>query len=187
MNFYVYAYLREDQTPYYIGKGKGNRAWSKTHGVNLPDESRIIMIETELTQREAFDLEVKLINQYGRKDLGTGILRNRTNGGEGTAGLKQTAEHKAKISKALTGIIRNPHSEEHKKHLSKVLTGRPKSDETKRKLREAHNKNSNPLGAKRSEETKQKMRLAQFGKKHSEETKKKMRETRRKNNVNTTI
>ena len=88
MRFYVYAYLREDQTPYYIGKGKGKRAWQKNHGVNLPDESRIVMIETELSQQEAFDLEVKLIKQYGRKDLGTGILRNKTNGGEGTAGFE---------------------------------------------------------------------------------------------------
>ena len=170
MKFYVYAYLREDQTPYYIGKGKGKRAWEKNHGVNLPDESRIVMIKTNLSQQEAFDLEVNLIEQYGRKDLGTGILRNRTNGGEGTAGLKQTDEHKSKISKALKGIVRGPCSDERKQHLSKVLSGRAKSDETKRKLSRAHNTNSNPVGAKRSEETKQKMRQSQLGKKHSADT-----------------
>ena len=185
--FYVYAYLREDQTPYYIGKGKDKRAWENNHGVNLPEESRIVMIETNLSQQEAFELEVKLIEQYGRKDLGTGILRNRTNGGEGTAGLKQTDEHKEKISKALKGIVRGPHTEEHKKNLSNVMTGRAKSEETKLKLSKAHNKKSNPVGAKRSEETKQKMRLAQLGKKHSEETKQKMRETRGKKNVEATV
>ena len=187
MRFYVYAYLREDQTPYYIGKGKGKRAWQKNHGVNLPDESRIVMIETELSQQEAFDLEVKLIKQYGRKDLGTGILRNKTNGGEGPAGLKQTDEHKEKISNALKGIVRSPLTKERKQHLSKAMTGRPKSEETKLKLSAAHNIRSNPVGAKRSEETKNRMRLAQLGKKHSEETKQKMRETRGKKNVKTTV
>jgi NUMOD3 motif len=170
VNFYVYAYLREDQTPYYIGKGKGKRAWENNHGVNLPEESRIIMIETNLSQQEAFELEIKLIEQYGRKDLGTGILRNRTNGGEGTAGLKQTDEHKEKISKALTGIVRGPHTEEHKKNLSKILTGRAKSEETKLKLSEAHNKKSNPVGVKRLDETKQRMRQSQLGKTHTAET-----------------
>jgi hypothetical protein len=186
MKFYVYAYLREDQTPYYIGKGKGKRAWEKNHGVNVPEESRIVMIKTELSQQGAFDLEVKLIEKYGRKDLGTGILRNRTNGGEGTAGLKQTDEHKEKISNALKGIVRKPLTEERKQHLSKAMTGRAKSKETKLKLSAAHNIKSNPIGAKRSEETKTRMRLAQLGKKHSEETKQKMRETRGKN-VKTTI
>jgi len=81
-NYYVYQYLREDSTPYYIGKGKNRRAWSKQHSVGVPDSSRIQIIKNELKEDEAFQLEIDLIAHYGRIDLGTGILRNTTDGGD---------------------------------------------------------------------------------------------------------
>ena len=80
--YYVYQYLREDNTPYYIGKGKNRRAWSKRHSVGVPDISRIQIIKDKLTEDEAFQLEMDLISYYGRKDIGTGILRNSTQGGD---------------------------------------------------------------------------------------------------------
>ena len=44
-----------------------------------------------------------MIFVLGRKDLGTGVLRNRTNGGEGSSGAVVGAETKKKISKANSG------------------------------------------------------------------------------------
>jgi len=84
--YYVYAYLRKDGTPYYIGKGKDDRAYRKHSTIAIPDRSRIVLLEQNLSETDALRLEIELIAQYGRKDLGTGILRNLTDGGEGSSG-----------------------------------------------------------------------------------------------------
>lgn len=82
--YYTYAYLREDGTPYYIGKGKGRRAYNRNcKSVRLPEKDRILILKKNLTEEEAFIHEIYMIAVLGRKDLGTGILRNLTEGGEG--------------------------------------------------------------------------------------------------------
>lgn len=105
MNFYTYAYLREDKTPYYIGKGKGYRAYYKyKNEIRLPkDKSKILILKKNLTEEEAFDHEIYMIAVFGRKDLGTGILRNRTDGGDGVSGLIHSQETKDKIRKSNKG------------------------------------------------------------------------------------
>ena len=80
--YYTYAYLREDGTPYYIGKGKGQRINNPSGKcVSLPRLDRRIYLKTNLTEEDALKHEVYMIAVLGRKDLGEGILHNRTDGG----------------------------------------------------------------------------------------------------------
>ena len=86
-NYYIYAYLREDGTPYYIGKGHNDRYKQKSHKVKIPtDPLRIVIMESGLTNIGALALERRYIRWYGRIDNSTGILRNMTDGGEGAPG-----------------------------------------------------------------------------------------------------
>ena len=94
--FYIYAYLREDHSPYYIGKGSVNRAFIKCKGEIRPpqDKARIIILQNNLTEDLTFDYECKLIKLFGRKDIGTGILRNKSEGGKGNSGWRASSEQK---------------------------------------------------------------------------------------------
>ena len=112
LKYYVYAYLRNKDslvakagTPYYIGKGVGNRAYQhcKNDSIHPPANSQqIIILEKHLTNLGALALERRMIKWYGRIDNQSGILRNKTDGGEGTAGYKQSYTHLIKKSIALT-------------------------------------------------------------------------------------
>jgi hypothetical protein len=113
MKYYTYAYLRKDRTPYYVGKGEKDRIYKKGKGEVKPpkDKSRIIFLKQNLTEEEAFKHEIYMIAVFGRKDLGTGILRNKTDGGEGASGVVRSDEYKNKLSKkAKERYKNNPHT-----------------------------------------------------------------------------
>ena len=175
--FYTYAYLREDKTPYYIGKGTGDRIYSTNRRNNPPkDKSRIIFLKQNLTEEEAFRHEIYMIAVFGRKDLGNGILHNRTDGGEGSSGWVPSEETRRKISEASKGntyMLGKTLSEETKRKMSETRKGKTHSEETKKKQSEVKK------GKTFSEEHRRNLSEAQKGKSLSEETRRKMSETRK--------
>jgi hypothetical protein len=127
--YYVYGLIDPDtQLPFYIGKGKDDRAYShlklmpddhynprkRSHIERLLSENKNIEVrffENDLTSREANDEEMRLIRHYGRINFDPGgILTNLTRGGEGgDTSAFFTAESRRKISQAISGV-NNPRS-----------------------------------------------------------------------------
>jgi len=177
--YYVYSYLREDYSPYYIGKGSGKRAYNKGPKEVKPprDKSRVRILKADLTEDEAFLLEKLYILMFGRIDSGTGILRNRSDGGDGASGAIRSDETREKLRQANLGKQRpqwvydkiaasntgKKASEETKAKMSAVRRGRTCTEEHKRKVSEAKK------GFKHTEEARQKMSAARKGKKLSSE------------------
>lgn len=158
--FYVYAYLRENYTPYYIGKGKDKRAYrkSKQDIIKTPkDKSRIIILHDNLSEVYAFILERYYIRWFGRKNNNTGILRNLTDGGEGLSGLIKTKEHKIKIG--ITNSISQIGNKNGSGNKGKTISQetRIKTSET---MKRKGLKPPSKKGIKLSEETRQKMRIS---------------------------
>jgi hypothetical protein len=88
-----------------------------------------------------------MIAVFGRKDLGTGILRNMTNGGDGISGYTHTEETKKLLSEKNSGKNNawygKNHTEETKSKMKESNKSRkrtPHSEETKRKIRESAKK-----------------------------------------------
>lgn len=122
MKYYVYVLLNPLKSgnfiygeyifkyePFYVGKGNGKRKYETIRDKRNPIKGAIlnkikneglkpirVIIKTEMPEQESFDLEIKLIDLIGRKDLKKGVLSNLTNGGEGHSGNKQSNETKLK-------------------------------------------------------------------------------------------
>jgi hypothetical protein len=113
-DFYVY-YLIDPRNfqPFYVGKGKGKRMYSHAKNrikhinkilsnklIKIIDKEGLKIIHKKvydnLSEEKAFELEMKEISKYGRKNNNTGILCNVTDGGDGPSGLKWSEEIRLK-------------------------------------------------------------------------------------------
>lgn len=178
-NFYTYLWLRYDGTPYYVGKSRWRsqsveRAYRNR---NLPRER--VIVEDHYSEEAAFAAEIFLISFYGRKDNGTGILRNRTDGGEGGSGHIKSAEARKKISESKKGV---PRSLESRRRMSEAKKGKPILHYDPQKHSEFMMGEGNPMfGKKREidEQWRENLSKGKIGRVQSEDTRKKMSDAHR--------
>ena len=185
--FYTYAHYRPDNSVFYIGKGRGRRAWSRDYRNNhwnhivakYPDYKIEILARWE-DEKEAFAHEVFLIETF----RGMGIqLTNVTNGGTGVVGYKHTPESIQKRLDSMQGYLPSDETKAKMReaHLGEKnhFFGRNHSEKTKNLIAEA--KKANPskpwFGKPRNEETRKKIADAlkgRVGHKHTDESKRKL-------------
>lgn len=160
-DYYVYCYIDEKYDeiyeingkkykgrPFYIGKGHGNRDrqhlslyfkrpfYDKLNKMlKENNQPNIVRIEENLTEKEAFEKEIKYISQFKIK-ADDGILLNMNYGGEG--GINPSATTRMKISLANKGKLcgeKNPRYGVNCKGENNWFYGCHHTDETKQKMR----------------------------------------------------
>lgn len=165
-NYYIYVYFdpTREYEAFYVGKGTGVRSHRHlTRTDNHPFTRRlqkmakqgvipIIERYEDLAEEAALSLEVALIAEIGRKDLGTGPLLNLTDGGEGTSGRIHTDATKKKIGEKSK---ERTHSPEIIKKIKNSNKGKMRSDETRQRM------SKSSLGKGKSVEHRLAMSLAQ--------------------------
>lgn len=158
--FYVYAWCYPEGTPFYVGRGSGRR-YKDEFGRNTlfqrivakirrdGAEPTIVRWHDGLREEDATRLEVAYIRLFGRRDNGTGVLCNMTDGGDGVKGAprnpvaiektasfhrgrKRSADTRAKISAGNSGKKRTA---EMRLAMSAIKTGVRRTPESIDKYR----------------------------------------------------
>jgi hypothetical protein len=154
---YVYRHIRLDKNqPFYIGigsdnkfkranatyKGDRNNIWYK---IAAKSKYEVEILFNDLSWEQACEKEKEFIKLYGRKDLGTGVLANMTDGGEGVVGAthKRTKESIKKQSDTMKKRMQED-PEFKAMHINNLRKGSKKrkygleSEETKKKKSDSH-------------------------------------------------
>jgi len=115
-----YGHWKFEYEPFYIGKGK----WDRLQGhlleaingyktnlfknavikkiIKKTGKNPFVAIKSKyLTEKQAFELEIRLISHIGRRDLKEGPLTNLTDGGEGSSGVIPSAKTLLKRGKGI--------------------------------------------------------------------------------------
>jgi hypothetical protein len=170
--YYTYAYLREDKTPYYIGKGTGNRAYvthKRKNGQDLKPKNKdqIIILKHFDIEEQAYIHEKYMIFLYGLKING-GLLINLTLGGDGGGRFKYSSEERDEAYK----------NKDKERRLKCRDRERQLERERRKKNREKINEVSKQMYWNKREE---KLKYAkEYREKNREEINKKQREKRKK-------
>ena len=149
---YKYGDYTFEYEPFYVGKGKlkqwishlydakifrKNKILFLSHKYNkirkiliefgeLIKNKHIVKVEENLTEQEAFELEIWLIWAIGRFNLKLGPLTNQTDGGEGVSGRIISEEHRQKLINSATGVV---FDSIRKNNISKGNKGKKRTEE----------------------------------------------------------
>jgi hypothetical protein len=143
-NYVVYIHRRlDDGSPFYVGAGSKKRPFIvRQRPIDWFDIVESVGYSIEIYQEnlsieECFKLEIELISLFGRIDIGTGCLINKTNGGKKVFGLSDEIL-KIRNNKMSISAKGKPKSKEWREKLSKANIGKKASEETKNKMRNSN-------------------------------------------------
>lgn len=194
--YYCYRHIRLDKnTPFYIGVGSKRKLvyknfeqeYSRAYFTNRNQHWKNIIAKTNYYIEIVFESnsfeeiknkEIEFILLYGRTDLNTGALVNKTVGGDGVGPISEETKEKLRRPKknntnSMKGknweeIFGNKVSEKMKQHLRIPKTKIIKEKRINSLFKNGKNKHSN--------ETKEKISLGNLGKKRSDEWKRNLSE-----------
>lgn len=132
--YVIYRHLKPNGETFYIGIGAKRRAFAKEsrnsfwNNIVSKYKYEVQILKSDLTWEDACELEITLINWYGRRDIGTGILANMSDGGEGSPGHIVSAETREKQRQAKLGM---KFSKERCDAMSKARIGKKMSLESR--------------------------------------------------------